>query len=579
MTNISLKNEILGNIESIRITTENYPIMLSSNSIGSMVQNNRASFDFTIDIMKLLGIDPNSVLEKILEKFDKSSDNFLTAMENAFKIALIANLKGLLSCTVDPFLPDNLFDSYSIIGAGTNGEPIIGSGEGIVLNIGDFDMLNTLKISPLDDKLGKLYYFDNNYGQKDLYKSKDFNTFLWYIVNKGINTNNIDKSKLIWNNRNGYNYTVNGIYNSKKEAEENIKNILEDTIIYITDIEKYFKIVKDDGGKKLLECPDYKNIILCEFLERDFPNSNVLKIKISSSTYGKNKNGKKSNSTIMEFNSDFINSFTIFDKETFLGRIVAEMTNSLPIELNLTIDNIINRDKINYYVNRILENEETTISDCFYTFSNNEYEDLIDKAEKKYAGLIEQGNDTYVEYDEEALKNITKIRDENSTLQENQMTINKTFSQIEARTNKNNEQTTFTFSVWETINKLFTSIGVIVMESILSPKIQILLAINKYVSGGYDAYLTPDEWLKNNLSILDSCIREVFNIVDDLLIEMIMKELSPYIDTYGKLIDTEMINITNNLINTYLNYTSSNTVDVPIKNNTNREFVTPTEKC
>ena len=102
----------------------------------------------------------------------------LPAVEVAAKAALIANLKNLLYCTIDPLLRKN--DVLR---------------DGIVISIEDIDLMHTLQYCPIKansilgakpNERGHLYYFgcDGFEFPSELVNAGDFNAFLWYIMNR-----------------------------------------------------------------------------------------------------------------------------------------------------------------------------------------------------------------------------------------------------------------------------------------------------------------------------------------------------------------------------------------------------------
>lgn len=109
----------------------------------------------------------------------------LPAVELAVKVALIANLKNLLYCTINPLLRKN--DVLR---------------EGITINLEDIDLLHTLQYCPIKTKTllgnanqngGHLFYFgcDGFEFPSQLVNAGDFNAFLWYVINR------VDK-RVVW---------------------------------------------------------------------------------------------------------------------------------------------------------------------------------------------------------------------------------------------------------------------------------------------------------------------------------------------------------------------------------------------
>ncbi|MDE5889109.1 MAG: hypothetical protein K2H20_03720, partial [Bacilli bacterium] len=92
-------------------------------------------------------------------------------LEIAVKTLLITNIKNMLSCSINPFITDKLLR------------------DGIVFNLEQIDLTDTLKYSPTSTK-GQYYYFDNKNPDgtfmipDELKNSSDFNCLLWFMKNR-----------------------------------------------------------------------------------------------------------------------------------------------------------------------------------------------------------------------------------------------------------------------------------------------------------------------------------------------------------------------------------------------------------
>jgi hypothetical protein len=130
-------------------------------------------FPFLIDLIRRIrGYD---YVVKLIARFIAY---VLPTVEVAVKAALIANLKNLLYCTIDPLLRRN-----NVLR------------DGITINVSDIDLLHTLSYCPLQAanvlgeqtaSRGHLFYFgcDGFQYPSELVDAGDFNAFLWYVLNK-----------------------------------------------------------------------------------------------------------------------------------------------------------------------------------------------------------------------------------------------------------------------------------------------------------------------------------------------------------------------------------------------------------
>ena len=120
-------------------------------------------FTFLMDLFK-----STSGYDKTISIIGRFIAKGLPLLEASVKALLIAKLKDIISCSVNPFFTDEILR------------------EGIVFNVEEIDIADILKYSPLDSKVGKFFYFDNEDIEypDDLKFSDDMNAFIWFMVNR-----------------------------------------------------------------------------------------------------------------------------------------------------------------------------------------------------------------------------------------------------------------------------------------------------------------------------------------------------------------------------------------------------------
>ena len=169
------KSEALAIIDAALAILNKFPEIETADSTLSFNTSSNP-FPFLMDCFK--STTGYNILIKILSKFIMLG---LPAVEIAVKGVLLANIKNILSCAINPFISDEILKN------------------GIVFNLQQIDITDTLRYSPLDE-IGKYYYFDNyekvtviddSTGKKkkidvpkqieDLKVSKDFNCLIWYM--------------------------------------------------------------------------------------------------------------------------------------------------------------------------------------------------------------------------------------------------------------------------------------------------------------------------------------------------------------------------------------------------------------
>tara|TARA_R110000796_G_scaffold59710_4_gene137854 strand:+ start:1826 stop:3268 length:1443 start_codon:yes stop_codon:yes gene_type:complete len=147
------KADVFGQIAALRVSSEGYPKISISNSLPSISQSTN-SLNFLVDLAKAL-IGFESLKETLVDVLTHNLDDIEVEIKKALKIAL----KELVSCGIDPSLPDSFVN------------------DGIDLELRKIDLLDMFKVNPISDA-GKLLYNDVNTGSN----STDFNTFLFEVI-------------------------------------------------------------------------------------------------------------------------------------------------------------------------------------------------------------------------------------------------------------------------------------------------------------------------------------------------------------------------------------------------------------
>lgn len=554
----------------------------------------------------------------------------LPAVEVAIKAALLANLKNLLYCTIDP-----RFKKGDVIR------------NGITIELDDIDILNTLQYCPLNknnlfgetlngskngvENYGSMYYYgcDGFNYPSELVDAGDFNAFLWYVINRsnkrevwrGIDTkgknifNTLHQSERFGNNstnsyilqkeladrppRDEQDTKDNGIltliyygdgmttprnYNGVPiPGEVRRNNVLQ---IYIgnttrTDLNdsnfKNFEKVYQEKCNEVLEKEkelkkikkeknDFAKLIrkIKDPLELDKQkatfdrlDSEVINIeneltalRLTTESYAREYERQKNglcetynassyknietnyyyDKTLMRFNYDYIMSLKLFDSKVVAAQLIDVLFNTLSgsingsINIHLSYQRRVIEEEVKKMVEQVLERGDTTISDCFFAFTNTELDNFQRKVELQRAGLfsLHGESDTTNIFDVETLySNINNIatnatQEEIQTIIEGTLTnISKEFSSVESRTDTESD---FKNPVkWDFIAKLIENLMVVVTEILCSPKVYLAYLINFKMLGEPDNKFNLKKFLEFKSELIASTILKTSDIWADYL--------------------------------------------------------------
>lgn len=568
----SEKKNILGFVAAMRTLLDNYPELQKNENLVSAL-NTTSPLGFLLGLAEILGLTKEDLLNwisKILSGNNASNSNpsdsnsdsnvisnihegVLDAIEYAVKIILLINIKNLFTCSINPLIP---FDVLKY----PNGIVPKNGGKGIKIPITTIDTFNVLQNAP-NNEYGKMLYFDNEMPSNSFWQSSDFNCFMWYVINKSSTIDN-EKLKLVWDNR--------VKYSKKFKTNEYFKNNFFDECkgngVLVNTKENKNKYSYYTANEKNKNSEDYKNkkksgnyiekaaYVILEYNEIDNAStvSDALTFFLNADRY-LYKIGEYNGETIylpktiFEFNYDYIFSLKLFDSKV----LVANIINSILGIANSSIDSLLNvkftlqqeaiAGKVSQIVKKLMETENTVIDDSFFSFSNSDYDALLNDTEIKYSENYKFG-EVYGTLNQNDINNITKELNgigNAATLNEQETIIKNIFTNVSATAATNGEVSlTGKFTLGENIilELIKSSVTQIVLQ-VLSPKVMLLYAINSYFMGD----ITDGDFSKINTNNLFKGLNNLIISITRRVLEILLKEL------LSKLIN-ELKNLLNDLI-------------------------------
>lgn len=608
------KSEALAIIDAALAILNKFPEIETANSTLSFNTSSNP-FPFLMDCFK--STTGYNILINILSKFIMLG---LPAVEIAVKGVLLANIKNILSCAINPFISDEILRN------------------GIVFNLQQIDITDTLRYSPLDE-IGKYYYFDNykkstvtdSTGKKkqidipkqvdDLKVSKDFNCLIWYMKHiasfrevwgqQGGRTNVIENNDTYWNKKKNkcrkgagivtleYNVRPEGLRNAEgygmssgdasyaglqtpygeclhvflgnvkeKSNEEgnkqqNLYDVATQNLVTaneqisiaekaIEDIKKQQKKYEQDRKKGKITQEHYTVLIgdcrkqienkknEIKDLKDDIKTNKENKVnaikelrkiqsQMTNNDYRKITQNYYYRRTLVEFNTDYVMSLKLFDSKVITAQLLDSLMGLLNIDLNLTYKQMLIKNEVKKMVQMIVETDDTVVSDCFFTFTNDDYNAMLEKAELNRAKLFsingEQNTTTTID-PKEILRLLNEL--DNSAIQSGDTTV------IEhALTEISGNITTMDAMEGDAINfgarmnfieNLMNNLAYVITSAVLSPKVYLLILINLEILGK-DTNFNLEGFIGQFKQLIASLIRTIRDQLIKYLVDELMKIL------------------------------------------------------
>ena len=584
MANIKqVKDDALAVINAALTIIDKFPNLNSTNTLLSL-DTSTNPFTFLMDAFKnTAGYD---TLIRILSNFIVYE---LDAVEIAVKGILMSNVKNLISCSINPYIPDDLLR------------------EGIVFDLRQLDITDLLQTCPTDPNIGQYFYFgcEEMIKPDDTRFSEDFNAVLWYMKNRAtkrevwknerVNEENGERPALgtkdekidgiitlEYNERamgikdalgNGMSIQTpfnNSIHvfigNTDYVDEDGYQEQLDDKTNEIAQAQEELENLQSDLTEKQNEIADLSTSLLVQTITYDEYMQQYLTLNTEIDNIQNNINVKNEEitnlnteyynildeyheflgkpkdykpieenyyyrKTLIEFNYDYITSLKLFDSKVVAAQLLDQLTGLLNIHLSLSYARQLIKNETLKMVQDIVESDDLVVSDCFFTFSNADYDAMLQKAEMNRSGLfsINGEENSAVEIDPSTILGSLNGISQSATQQEMQSIVEGSLTEISGTISDTSYEQTgkVNFGVrMNFIENLMNHLACVITLSVLSPKVYLLILINLKTLGRETNFN-----LQDFMAMFKQLIASLIRAVRDQLIQYLLNELMKLLAT------------------------------------------------
>lgn len=480
---------------------------------------------------------------------DELNSSFLVELEDSCKDIITNMLAAILSCTINPELPNKLMDSCPL----ENGKEPYPPLSGFTVPIKLIDPYGLLNYCPTNEVGKNFYNVDDDLTVNTLYKSQDLNAFIWYVMNRGVADIQIEENKMMWDSR-----VADSKTGSSKRTDVKTWNFWlnsksnEHGLFYCSgsgEEQKYYEAYS--GGTTILK---YLHPIMQ--LKRDTETNFALNVKFSSqSYYTPYKSLFDYNKTIFEFNKDYLENIRIFVPRIILSNLIETLIHGkisiLDTLLKSEQDNVIDK-KLDMIINGVLEETDTTVSDCFFSFSNEDYIEMIQQTElEKYSATYTGGDGSpATKYSKDALLDALDSINSTATMNETITEITKTVYDIASIPSEDSSVKASDGSVamansnW--LNRIVAAIMKPIVKSLLTPQVMLLFVINLEavgmlnIDGDFDKIY--ELIFKKILSLFVGLARYIRDKIVEFLLKLFKERIQPMLVQWSAILVSENIN-------------------------------------
>ena len=190
-------------------------------------------------------------------------------------------------------------------------------------------------------------------------------------------------------------------------------------------------------------------------------------------------------------------------------------------------------EKINEIIRSILEEDEDEIIDCFYKFSNEQYDEMLRKTEEiRYRNLpYNQGYNDGISVDFTEVEKILETYKENGSVDEQKEVISSALTKacdiIGNKSNITQPSDNSTVRIDFLTNVLQQLVAAIV-NAFLSPKVLMLLIVNDaLMEEQVDEPFNTEALMRALKNVIKSLVREIRDLIIKKLVDYIIEYLTP----------------------------------------------------
>lgn len=493
-----------------------------------------SSLDLTINLAQMVGMSYDEIVELVTDFLTRNYGQTIRALDKVVRMALLTALNTLVSCANSPIIGDDWLytvDENNNYHWATNP---------MYINVDSIDLYRLFSKATPTGERADYFYGDVPSGitPSETWKSGDLDAFLWHAMNmvEPLSRNEDKYWKILtWDDRN-----------------KKFKNYLEEE-----DLSQYGEgemvtyegeDAEDFWGEQVIV--KRKPIFRVDYIQR----TNSLCIQLPGEVYGekdifgfqlseeeKGKYKYSRNRTIYDFNKDYVDNLRIFYVKPVVAAVInSAMNNRIHLSYSgtLSLEEEITKGEISKILTKIIEADDTEIDDCYFTFSNDEYDQLLHEAEMRRKGITVKKGDTNigVAQDPEDVMMMLDSISATATLQEQKTIIKNSFTTIASvtgatddviRTKLNWDGDSFSTNILQLLKNILMQL----LEAVLTPRVILIFLINfKFANGILPK--TPLDFLSAFLKMLWPVIRSLVDFFVKFLFDEVLKRIKELMEIY-----------------------------------------------
>lgn len=368
-----------------------------------------------------------------------------------------------------------------------------------------------------------------------LYRTYDMNAFIWYVMNRGSVSPQVEYNHMMWDSR---------VYSYKNKIVRNTAYDWND----------WYRSKFADGEEFVFNGAQGNDAIY-PIIQLEKVDSSSIKVKLPAQRYyipKKRKawlNHETYNPSILHFNSslykfdwDYLRSIQLLNPKLLLTRLCEELIGLSISEMNALNFNIIDksiRAKLSTAVKNIIEADDMNVEDCYKTFSNDDFNELLESMNlARYTASPYNGETNNVKvHDLEEYIGMLESINEDAATQGTTETIKKLVTTVSVSPGTEaflEFEPTMQFDK-NIINKLIWAIVMPIIETLFTPQVMLLIVINFDLLGvtkidnvfGANFGIITNFLMNKVLSLVISIVKFIKDKIISILLNFLYEKILP----------------------------------------------------
>lgn len=246
--------------------------------------------------------------------------------------------------------------------------------------------------------------------------------------------------------------------------------------------------------------------------------------------------------TIYEFNYDWIMGMKLFDAKNIISRLLeTSFGANFGSSVKLSLEKQQKIEAVSKIVKEMIESDDTELKDCYFSFSNEAYDEMLKNSEDLYHKHISFKNSIRKNEIYKDLRETVDSLNSNATLHEQREILKRIITKASIIKSDevipiNKAKVEFDF-ISNLVENLITSI----VNALLTPKVIMVIMVNKKIMGSEIGSISFEDVIKSMRGLIISIVKEVKDAIVQELLKLLIDKLSPIVKLMGDMLVQETL--------------------------------------